>query len=229
MSRINDIWQRKPAGMVLGLDFSGERITSPTGHSGTLVGNATVAAGTRYLELDGTGDYLEIADAPEFSFDGSGVDKPFSLSVWVSFDAIGSSYRNLLAKGSAKEWEFRPVNGSGAGIFVLFSGGAGSVYIARTWVDTPATGTWIHYAAVYSGGETVGSLAVYKNTVRVDAFNVSAGSYVGMSDTTATVRIGESIDGRIAGARIYNRVLAVEEIAQIYNAGAARIALGGTP
>ena len=228
MSRINDIWLRKPAGMVLGLDFSGERTTSPTGHSGTLVGNAAVAAGTRYLALDGSGDYIQFADAPEFSFtNGSGADQPFSVCAWVYHTTVGAAYQTLAAK--ANEWDIKVANGGFGLQIALFSGGGGSVYIGRGYGTSSATGQWIQYAFTYTGSEAATGCKIFKDTVQVDNSSISAGSYAGMSNTAAAVRAGSGINGRVADFRIYNRALTQPEITQIFNMGQARISQGGTP
>ena len=239
MSRINDIWQRKPAGLVLGMDFSGERITSPTGHSGTLVGNAAVAAGTRYLACDGVGDYLSVADAPEFTFNSAGQDLPFSVMCWFKATTLPAANIPLLTKASSAttfEWVFR-VNGGGFPQFVALNTTA-TAYRGRRCNATGTyftTGIWYHMAGTYSGNEANSGFRVFIGAVQSDTADASTGTYTGMTDTTSPVAVGgalagsESFNGAIADVRIYNRELTQPEIAQIYNAGAARIALGGTP
>lgn len=240
MSRINDIWQRKPAGLVLGLDFSGERLTSPTGHSGTLVGGATVAAGTRYLAVDGVDDELRFDDAPEFSFtSGGGVDLPFSVGGWVYLTSNSAANRTLIYKATvsplAVEWVLRSTfAGTGDPIFLLWSAGGISRYIGRRTGSALSTSTWHHVFGTYSGGKTAASIKVFVDGVRADTTDLASLPYAGMNDTAGRLHIGavdgiEAIPGRIAGIRLYNRELTAAEIAQIYNAGAARIALGGTP
>lgn len=239
MSRQNDIWQRKPAGLVLGLDFSGERVTSPTGHSGTLQGGASISG--RTLLLDGSGDYLSFADASEFSFtDGAGTDRPFSICAWVymndatNFRAVSKA----TATSGAAEWFFG-TNPSDAMAFAVYSGGSTTNNLSRNSnaAITGLQGQWAHLAGSYDGGEIVSGLLLYVNGVLVASTGSTTGTYAGMSDTSAALHIGALFqasspsyaNGSIADFRLYNRVLAPTEIAQIYHAGAARIALGGTP
>lgn len=234
MSRINDIWQRKPAGLVLGLDFSGERVTSPTGHSGVFVGSATVAAGTRYLSgLGAGGSSLNIADDPVLSFtNGSGQDLPFTLMAWYKPTTLQNNYNDLIYKG---EYFLRVgLPGTAGRVGVAAQNSALTALVGRETSGTVlSAGVWSLVTGTYSGAETNASFKIYVNLTQVDNTNSGYGAFTGMSDTVYAVSIGgtaySGANGIIAGVRIYNRVLTAAEIAQIYNAGAARIALGGTP
>lgn len=235
MSRNNDIWLRKPAGLVLGLDFSGGRIDSPTGHSGTLGGNATVAAGTRYLALDGVGDRLDFADAPEFSFtSGGGVDLPFSFSAWV-YLAAHSALHYLCIKGSEYQIILGHPGAASKGLTIILYKPDYSAYIGRRQGANTGilTGAWFHVATTYSGSKTAAGIQIFVAGSNVAGTAVGSGVYPGVSNTTAGVTFGwvgfAQDASRFADIRLYNRVLASGEISQIYNAGAARIAQGGTP
>lgn len=243
MSRNNDIWLRKPAGLVLGLDFSGDRKDSCDGKVGTLTNGATVSG--RTLVLDGVNDYLEFGDLPEFSFtNGSGVDQPGTVGAWVKRTTNTFTQTAVLTKittSTALEWQLAyPIGSSaqyGAGFALYHSNG--SARIGRHQGSPASISTaWVHLMATYSGSELASGIKVFLNSVQVDDTDNNSGSYTGASDTTAPVRIGALLAGAsvaapfpglISDVRIYNRVLTAPEIAQIYNAGAARIALGGTP
>lgn len=219
MSRINDIWQRKPAGLVGGWDFSGERITAPDGASLTLFGNAAVAAGTRYLALDGSGDYA--------TFSGTG-SQTTSVGIWVyktttntecalqhlrvnTYDATNSGIRLVLGNG----FSFFDVYGT-SGTLTQANGVA------------PTINGWTHYVATYSAG----TLKTYQNgTLRTTTVGTNYTLNNGTSQAGRWASGGGSFyaTGRVAGLLPFTRVLGDGEIAQIYNAGAARIALGGTP
>ena len=234
MSRINDIWLRKPAGLVLGLDFSGERKDSCDGKAGTLTGGATINAGTRYLTTSGSyGQYLSIADSADLSFtNGSGQDLPFSISGWVyPTSSMATLYSDLVVKGSGSTYEylFRISNASASTLALVYSGGSVGIYRGRLVATSPAAGQWSHMVFTYSGNEAASGCKIYQNAAQVDTTDVIAGAYAGMSNTSEAVKIGPAIPGRTAGVLIYNRALTQPEIAQIYNAGAARIAQGGTP
>lgn len=235
MSRINDIWQRKPAGLVLGLDFSGERLTSPTGHTATAANGAAVSAGTRYISLDGVNDYFSVADAPEFSFtSGGGVDLPFSFSAWV-YLAAHTAIQYLCIKGPEYQITLGHSGATNKGLTILLYKSDYSAYIGRRQGANTGipTGAWFHVAATYSGSKTTSGILLFVGGLNVAGTALTSGVYPGVSNTAANVDfgwIGVTQDAsRFADIRLYNRALAAEEIAQIYNAGAARIALGGTP
>ena len=244
MSRNNDIWQRKPAGMVLGLDFSGERLTSPTGHTATANNGAAVNAGTRYVTLDGVNDYLSAPDDPSFSFtDGAGQDQPATLMAWVYLDASANQTKVISAKAESTsparmEWVFVASSSAFAykgPAFGLYNSDASTTTFAAINSNVIPATTWTHVAAVYQGGGLASSINIYVNGVDLTDVRTNGAGYAGMSNTSAKLTIGSRelsglyLGGRIADFRIYNRELTQPEIAQIYNAGAARIAQGGTP
>lgn len=236
-ARGGDIWRTRPAGLVAGFDCSGHRTTSPTGHSGTLAGNAVIANGTRYIAVDGSGDYMSVADAPEFSFVSGTQDQPFSVMAWVYLSSSPGGNVTVIAKSSSSttyEWALRISSGAGAyPQFVCLNTNA-TAYRGRVYTTAVSTGQWVHLAGVYDGSEATTGFKLFLNGSRVDNSNVTAGSYTGMTDTASPVTFGsavsgEYLNGRIADSRIYRRAVADEEVAQVANTGAARIAQGGTP
>ena len=212
--------------MVLGLDFSGGRVTSPTGQTGTLVGNAAISG--RTLALDGSGDYLTVSSQASFSpTNGSGQDTPISFAIWVNHATVGVTQQFAVFKNT--EYQCLVAN-SGAGLqFACFSGGNFAIYRGRAYLTNSAAGAWTHYAFTYDGSETTTGFRIYKNAVRVDNADVSGGAYAGVSATANAMVIGYGINGSVADFRCYSSALTSDQISQIYNAGAARIALGGTP
>jgi hypothetical protein len=237
VSRRNDIWQRKPAGLVLGLDFSGQRVTTPAGQTGTLAGNAAVAAGTRYLALDGVGDYLTFPDETGLSFtSGGGVDLPASMVMWVWLDAAVTARRFLIIKGAEYLLEIGAATDTYKGISLAcwksdFSAGIVGHMNALTGISS---GQWLHVGATYSGSKTSAGISLYLAGVSQAVTSGSFGVYAGMTNTANGLQIcgsggGNVWAGKIADLRMYNRALTQPEIAQIYHAGAARIAQGGTP
>lgn len=231
----SDIWRRKPAGMVAGWDFSGGRTTSPTGHSGSLIGNAS--ASSRYLAVDGSGDYMTVADAPEFSFTSGGQDKPFTVMAWVWMDSSLTTRRAIFFKSAEYMLEISPSTDPYKGITMTCwnsSYSAGIIGHMNSVVGI-SSGTWMHVCSSYSGNENSTGFSLYLNgSAQARTAVPPYGGYAGMSDTSATVQVcgaGSSYQwaGKIAGPMIFSRALSAAEIARIYNAGAARIANGGTP
>jgi hypothetical protein len=235
----SDIWRRKPAGMVAVWDFSGGRLTSPTGHTGTLVGNASVPA--RYLSVDGVGDFMQVADSTEFSFtDGSGTDLPWSIVAWINM-TDATSFR-IVSKAtnfsSPSEWFFG-TNPSDQLVIAIYGSGSTANNIAMTSNSalTALQGQWVFVAATYSGNESTTGLSLYISGSAVAATGTTSGVYTGTDNTSADVTIGcifrdgpaTYANGLISGIPMFNRVLLQTEIAQIYNTGSARISNGGTP
>lgn len=237
---MNDIWQRKPAGLVLGLDFSGGRKDSCDGKTVTLNNGAAIIAGNRFVSLDGVNDFLSVSDDPSLSFGNAGTDQPFSVSCWVNPSTYSSTaITYLVSKGGAAKYEWTlalncgstSTNGPG---FFLYNAAA-SAYVARIRNSRfSTTGAWAFFVSTYSGGKTTGSIKLYQDAVQIDNTSLSGGAYAGLTDNNGPVEIGAwegvgLVNGSMAGVRIYNREITQPEIAQIYNAGAARLALGGTP
>ena len=221
-----DIWRRKPAGLVAGFDFSGGRLTSPTGFAGTLSGNATIATGSRYLSLDGVGDYMSVADDARLDFSGD-----CTVAVWFRRNGLPSTSNILAAKfngASNTGWILYLTPGTGQ---ARFDGGVGAGY--RTGPGTPGNvcdNAWRHIAAVRSGSTWL----LYLNGSLAASQVVASGSFansnpLGVGGYDAYPPWGFFHTGPIAGLLLYERALAQPEIAQLYNSGAARIANGGTP
>lgn len=231
----SDIWRRKPAGLVAGFDFSGGRTTSPTGHSGSLSGNASASA--CHLAVDGSGDYMTVGDAPELSFSSSGQDKAFTVMAWVWMDSALTTRKFIIFKSAEYALELSPSTEPYKGISMTCwnsSYTAGIIGHMNT-VTGLSSGTWLHVCASYSGSENSTGFSLYLNGAAQARTAVPPyGGYAGMSDTSASVQFcgaGSSYQwaGKIDGSMIFSRELSASEIAQIYNAGAARIANGGTP
>ena len=237
MSRINDIWLRKPAGLAWGVDFSGGRTSSPNGINATLAGDAVVTAGNRYLTLDGAGDWMTSDDAASLD-----VGEAFSVSVWVNPSTPGTSVTRVPisryhAAVNKRSWviSLRYAD-SPQRVYGVVGGGttAGIVYAFN---QTLPTSGWHHYAMTYNKAASAGArVAMYSDgsamTLSTVLWDIAETPFV----TDIGIRMGNDGDGsatawkgNLGPAAVFNRVMSSGEIAQLYNAGAARIALGGTP
>lgn len=234
---------RKPAGMVLGLDFSGERLTSPTGLTGTLRAGAAISAGNRFVTLDGTDDQVTFATDASLMMPSA-----FSLLVWFR-PSSPSGTRIFLAKwnawdGNYRSYYFRADYASNRYEFSISRDGTATGPLAYNFNATVPTTGWHHAALVYdnsAGANNRAKLFVDGASVSMSSVSsdTSATPYAGAQSTSSggygiaadTTLLGGTAcwKGDLTGASIYNRAITTPEIAQIYNAGAARIALGGTP
>lgn len=234
MSRQNDIWQRKPAGLVLGLDFSGGRVTSPTGHTGTLTNGASISG--RTLVLDGVNDVLAFADSPDFT--GSGT---MTFSGWFNPSSPGLAIREFFGKylGATNQRSYTGYADYPANRYVFAWSKDGADVYRYDFAATIPTSGWAHFTFVLNTGAGVGArVALYINGVSVSVSAIFNDGNLPPFDSTAELLIGAQgtsvlpvlpWSGSLAEFRIYNRALTAPEIAQLYHAGAARIALGGTP
>jgi len=234
VSRRDNLWQRKPYGIIYGNDLTGARTTDVTGKVGTLQGGATISGNT--LVCDGVDNYLSIPDSADLSFTNGSSDLPFSIIIWFKTTAP-TTRQFLISKRtlSIYEWQFEYRATSGAGLEFVMLNQTASTSLSRYDAGTTLTsGRWYCAAVTYSGSETTAGLKIYQDAVRVDDSGTNI-FYAGMDNTTNPVSIGclptnvLPLSGAVGTTLIYNRELSIEEITREYNRGAARIALGGTP
>jgi hypothetical protein len=207
-------------------DFSGNR------NHGTLTNGPAWVNGKRGKALSFSGvsdDHVSISDNNAFSFtNGSGTDRPYSLSAWAYIDdiSLGGGLISKVTDISDFEWVFSidptgPYLGIGN---VQSTGGT----IGRTAPLTIGShqGKWIHVAATYSGSETSAGMKLYINGVQSDTANSNAGTYTGMANGTAPVTIAKYLSGSLAGkmdeVRIYSRELSAAEVTKLYSSGAVK-------
>ncbi len=235
MSRNNDIWLRKPAGMVLGLDFSGGRVTTPDGQAGTLVGNAAVAAGTRYLALDGVGDYLSI---PRTAVTNNLSASSYCFWIYPLTMPVTTSLKRVYTKASTNSNGPTIWIGDISGTFnnALEFNVQGAATASSWYADNCiSAATWTACALTWDGTNAAGAIKIYINGVSNAVVQRNA-TWASHDDSGNDILLGirsvlldNGLDGWLADFRLYNRELTQPEIAQIYNAGVARIAQGGTP
>ena len=194
-------------------------------HSTSFIGNASVVSGERFLTLDGTGDYLQVADSNFLSFTSGGQDQAWSFSGWIYLSAL-TAKQYVAIKGS----EFQITIGHSAapaqkGLTVILYNAAYTAYIGRTQNSAASipTGQWFHIGTSYSGSEVNTGLVLYLNGSSVSSTGLSSGSYAGVSNTTASVDfgwVGYAQDAsKFDDVRIYSRALSAAEVAAIYSSG----------
>ncbi|MFA6304435.1 MAG: LamG domain-containing protein [Patescibacteria group bacterium] len=209
--------------------------TTPYARTGTITAGGSAGlstdqkglAGGAY-DFDGSTTYIDLGDSNDLSFtNGSGTDKPFSISAWIYADTA-SAFRAFTKSRSTSVGEYVfGVLSSGRASLLLYSGGAVSSNQIYSAIDTDFTaGVWTHVVGTYNGSESQTGINVYINGVRPAQTQALAGTYSGMSNTTATARIGRFqygaspndtfADGRISDLRVYNRVLSATEVKNLY-------------
>jgi hypothetical protein len=152
------------------------------------------------------------------SFSGS---PTMTISAWVKFDSFAStSIIYLLGNLSVNNqmvWLGTQSNGS---IWTLANGGVGAYNQYSN--DTPVLNSWIHVAAIYSGGTYPEGLSLYINGRSLTP-TVRNGSGVSLTlPSNSPLYLGfynsgtEFFDGSIANFRLFNRPLSSDEIYQLY-------------
>jgi parallel beta-helix repeat protein len=177
--------------------------------NGTLNGGATFAAGRvgQSFDLDGTDDYVEIANSPALS------SQTQTWEGWVRADRAGA-YETLATTvpTSGEGLVFKRRN-DGTLWFAIGNTGGGEIAMSST---SMATGQWYHIAGTYDGS----SLKLYINGVLE-----STVASTRVLSTTQPLRLGrdgtpvEFFDGQIDEFTVYSRALSATEIAATYAAG----------
>lgn len=143
--------------------------SSGNAHDATGVGNANTETsdykfGTASCELDGTGDYLTVADHANFNFSATGTDGNFTIEFWI----IGKA-NSVTGVPGGTWWSHATAAGTGdymrIGIAGLSIYAAGSEVVALEWppntflVSAESLAAWRHIVVV---GKKTGSTYDYR-------------------------------------------------------------------
>ena len=206
------IWRFEEAA---GIDIHDE---SGYGNHGTFHGNPTpvfpdgVYSGTKALQFDGSGDYVEIASKRILN-PGS---NNFTVEIWFKLNSTGSLYNSIL---------YNKEN--------LYEASAGGGYFTYAWQPhwnwdggnsfSVSMGQWYHAVVVYDQTNQY----VYKNGKLV----YSRAQTGDMATNTNALRIGARgapggassfFPGVIDNIRMYDHALSASQIQQHYAQGAAK-------
>jgi hypothetical protein len=185
---------------------------SGNGNNGTLTNGPTFnSANGGSIVFDGVDDYINCGNASNLQITIG------TISAWVKTSSPGGSFRSIIAKQNA--W----------GLFM-----ADSILVTYDWgnVATRSTGiniadnTWKYVAMTFTetSGTPSNNAIVYLNG------NAVLTTTIKNSNQSVNVQIAEAnanqyLNGNIAIASIYNRVLSTSEIVQNYNAQKSRFNL----
>ena len=196
-------------------------------HDGTAVADAVVnntyaKVGAGSYDFDGTGDYINLGDSPDWVF-GTG---DFAIELWARFRATGA-YAMLVAQwenngGADKAWTLTRASTNKI-VAWASDGGATNFITLNNGTKVIAANTWYHVVMTREGDNAF----IYVNGV-MDASDISATGTV--SDSTVDALIGAQwaqgagspqhyIKGQIDEVRIYNRSITEVEALEHYKAG----------
>ena len=186
------------------------------------------------LELNGSDEYVTVADSDDFTFADSGVDKPFSISAWIKVDSLADD-RPIVVKwdgsGTNLEWYFY-VRGnsspSGALSLLVYDKANSATISSRTDGSIISTGEWYHVMVTYDGrgGATAADgIKFYVDGASKTATASNNASYVSMVNTTTPVRIGaepnlsDYFDGKLDEISVWDKELDSAQVTELYNEG----------
>jgi hypothetical protein len=146
---------------------------------------------------------------------------PFSFSAWFNLTDWTNPVPDIMQIRTDTASPWHVLLGDQAGMFYGISLGSGD----GSWVtiqtnNLPSTGVWHHVVATYNGNgaETIGNFQIFLDGVPQP---LSGAAVYGIQAEQS--RIGAAEDprnqwkGLIRDVRIYNRVLGVQEILQLYS------------
>jgi hypothetical protein len=167
------------------------------------------------LTFDGTGDYVQVADATPLDITGD-----FTLSAWVYRTGGINGY--VISKTNTNDGGYALLHGQNGEIYCRTSNGS-------TYVDSyTATGllnadsTWHHLTAVKSGS----SCRVYFDGV--DRTN-TVGTHSSLTANANNLRIGlglngsDGVIGKIDEVKIYNSALNADQVKAEFNHGSSAV------
>lgn len=179
------------------------------------------------LLFDGVDEYVELSNPGAFTFVTGGVDKPFSVSVWVKM--VDATRFRIMCKGDVavnREWLITG-DASDKLIFFLYGNPNGSVYIAKTSnaVITGDQGAWHHYVCTYNGSAVLSGIDLYRDGAVLASTGSSAGAYTSMGVGASSARLASFLNssdyanGLMDEVMVFNKSLSLAEVQEIYNSG----------
>jgi len=190
--------------------------------------NATLQSARGFV-FDGTGDYLDVPDDPEFSFatasaTGGGIDQHFSFAVWVKRDAnnVNDCVMSKTDLDPASNVEYR-FYFTGDDVYVDIHNTSVLAFSRHVVTNVSTTG-WQHWVITYNGAPDSG-VTIYLNGVSREATESSNGTGGDMKGGAASFKIGRmndtnfDYDGKMMQAVLWKCELTSGEVTYLYAEG----------
>lgn len=210
-------------GLVLYLDaaniksYSGTGTTwydrSGKGNTGTLVNGPTYSStGGGCIVSDGSDDGVTVPDSSSLELTN------FTLDGWVWFNQH-KDYGSLLVKGSGGNGSFFNYCFFFYASSLVCGFGDGNNFYSAGVLTTPNVpiNTWHNIVGVYNSV----AISFYLNGVLIQSNPITAIPYQN-TNSLNIIQSAYPIDGKVASAKVYNKVLTQTEILQNYNAARTR-------
>jgi hypothetical protein len=137
------------------------------------------------LDLNGSSQYGVADDHDDLTFNTGGTDDAFSGGCWVKMDDA----TNFVIFDKTVEYTFY-VDSSDKLALVLATDASNYLYTRTTSTVTSHEGSWVYLSFAYDGSETHGGITLYVNGVSQSTEDQGSGTYTGMTNTSATLRLG---------------------------------------
>ena len=192
-----------------------------TGADHYRAGQVIMPLSNSYLEFDGTDDYIDLGTtAGNFGTD------PFTVSVWLNFDALGSFYNKYAADQDQILFSH-----SGGKPYFIYNAPNGTDYGYTVSNTTISTGTWYNFVATVDRSSNFP--VIYVNGVNDgSSLQSSAGSPTTANmDNNGNLRIGRGLysgsysyfNGKMAQLLVYKgKALTAAEVLSNYNTTKSR-------
>jgi hypothetical protein len=196
--------------------------------------NEAVSYQNQYsLALDGTNDYVEVADSDDFSFGNGSTNSAFSYSFWVRVERT-NAFQHLVSKGSSSNSEYLIQFSSGGYgfsanciFFALYPGStSGAVVVSPA--NSISADTWYHVVCTADGTGNRSGMKIYIDGVS-QTLTASGQSSITMDNYTDPLRFGARssnttpnsyLQGKMDEISLFNSELSSSNVTSIYNSGA---------
>ena len=189
-------------------------------NNASLNGNATYNSDTRgYFTLDGTGDYLQIADHSSLNLGAATYEMWFRQPSYIATEHLFGRYES-----SNFDFYIRTSGTSGA-IDLTFYDGSSSIASITSSNSAYTANEWSHVAVTLAGNTSGSAVKLYVNGALQGSTTLSANR---ITDAAANLYLGilgsgytgtYEFTGDIGTTRIYNVALTAAEVGQNYRAG----------
>ncbi|MHC4158358.1 MAG: LamG domain-containing protein, partial [Planctomycetota bacterium] len=175
------------------------------------------------LDLDGSNDYVDVADSASLSF----TDPGLTITAWVYLNQDQSGQRAIVRKNNQWQLGINPANNKVRNL--INTDGTTGWTAANDESYTINPDTWYFFAFTYNGSV----LKHYANGAQLGSDKTVTGNIVDNSNNAGigsnTGGGSNNVNGMIDDVRIYNRALAAGEIRRLYQEGAGHKAFNPNP
>ena len=180
------------------------------------------------LDFNHSSKYVDFGDVDIFTPNDSGANRGFSVSFWVKTTTSRNTILSKIATGQS-EWSVG-IGKSGAFEAFLYSGNTTTdsiVFITDSTFGSfinLSDGNWHHVAFTFDLTTSATSCQVWIDNVNFDSTSGASqlyfGTFVAVSNTTAPMLMsGSSFLGNLDEVAMFDAVLTLTNVADIYNSG----------